>query len=233
MAAVRLATKVSAELERASNRVPCAESLTEARDAWLAYAGANNLASANTPLAIWGDIDDFGVSAIAVRDAFQHFHFELAADFPEPLGRGLILKPASSTTQLDRSGEPVGHPAFDKIFSIRATDPNDGPRLLGPETRDAILALRDMGLQMRIREPRPMGVARIQPQRRRHVRAALAKMLLIAKRIAANCRAISAQRLTRVVGHGPSNDMLPKSGNDQGDGRQSPKPCRSWQASRG
>lgn len=147
--AVRVAAKVAAELDRATTYVPCAESLEEVREAWLAFAQKKSLATADTPLSMWGEIEGMTVSATAVRDAFQHFHFEIVADFPRPLGRGLALKPASSATQFDRSGEPVGHPAFDKIFVLKATDPTDAARLVGPETREAILALRDTGLQLR------------------------------------------------------------------------------------
>jgi hypothetical protein len=149
IAGIRQASKVAAELDRTSGHVPCAESMREAQVAWLAFAQQRNLASANTPLAMWGEIQGISVSAVAMRDAFQHYHFELSADFPAPLGRGLALKPASSSTQFARSGEPVGHPAFDKIFIIKANDPVDAARLMGPETRDAILQLREWGLQMR------------------------------------------------------------------------------------
>jgi hypothetical protein len=150
--AVRLASKVAGELDRASGHVPCAESLREVREAWLAFAQEKSLATADTPLSMWGQIDGLQVSAVAIRDAFQHFHFEVSADFPAPLERGLALKPASSATQFDRSGEPVGHPAFDKIFVIKATDPTDSARLVGPETREAILELRDLGLQLRAKD---------------------------------------------------------------------------------
>jgi hypothetical protein len=149
VAGIRLASKVAGELDRASGHVPCAEPLREVQVAWLAFAQQRHLASANTPLAVWGDIGGIAVSAVAVRDAFQHFHFELSADFPAPLGRGLVLKPASSSTQFARSGEPVGHPAFDKIFIVKANEATDAARLMGPETREAILALREQGLQMR------------------------------------------------------------------------------------
>jgi hypothetical protein len=147
--AVRLACKVAGELDRASPKVPCAAPLREARDVWLAYAESQKLATAETPLAMWGDIDGLEVQALAVRDAFHQFHFELTANFPQSLARGLELKPGSSATQFDRSGDPIGHPAFDKVFILKAADPVDAARLAGPETREAMLELRDSGLQLR------------------------------------------------------------------------------------
>ncbi len=187
-AAVKLATKVAAELDRASNRVPCAESLQDARDAWLTFAGGMNLASANTPLSMWGEIEGLSVSAVAVRDAFQHFHFEITANFAIPLNRGLALKPASSATQFDRSGEPVGHPAFDKIFVLKATDPTDAARLVGPETRNAILELRDLGLQMRVRDEGLWAWVGLNRSEADLVPRGLKRMVQIASRIAANAK---------------------------------------------
>jgi hypothetical protein len=98
---------------------------------------------------MWGQMGDITVSASSVRDSFQHFHFELTAHFAEPLGRGLELGPASAAKQFDRSTEPIGHPAFDKVFVLRAKDPQDAARLIGPESRAALLELRDTGLQLR------------------------------------------------------------------------------------
>jgi hypothetical protein len=146
---VRLACKVAGELDRASPKVRCAEPLNDTRAAWLEFAEQQKLASTDTPLAVWGQIDNFEVQVVAVRDAFHQFHFELTANFPEPLDRGMALKPASASTRFDRSGEPIGHPAFDKLFSLTATDPTDAARLAGPETRDAMLKLRDSGVQLR------------------------------------------------------------------------------------
>ena len=149
---VRLSCRLAGEVGRASSQVPCAEGLRDLRDAWLQFASQHHLASADTPLSMWGEMDGLTVQAVAMRDAFQHYHFELSADFAAPLGRGLEMRPASSATQFDRSGEPIGHPAFDKIFVIKGHNPLDPPRLVGPETRDAILALRDAGVQLRIRD---------------------------------------------------------------------------------
>ena len=123
--AVRLGCTVAGELDRASPKVRCAEPLADTRERWLAYAAERKLATADTPLSMWGQIDGFKVQVLAVRDAFQQFHFELTADFPSPLARGLSLKPASSATQFDRTGDPIGHPAFDKLFMLKATDPTD------------------------------------------------------------------------------------------------------------
>lgn len=184
--AIRLASRVAAELDRASNHVPCAESLRDVRGAWLAFAQKKSLATADTPLSMWGKVDGLQVSATAVRDAFQHFHFELVANFPAPLQRGLALKPASSATQFDRSGEPVGHPAFDKIFVIKSTDPTDSARLVGPETRQAILELRDMGLQLRAKDNGLwawVGLNRSDPEL---VPRGLNRMVQIASRIVSN-----------------------------------------------
>ncbi len=184
--AMKTAAQVTAELERASGRVHCAEPLCDVREAWLTFAQENSLASADTPLSMWGQIDGVTVSATAVRDAFQHFHFELVANFAAPLGRGLGLKPASSATQFDRSGEPVGHPAFDKIFVLKATDPTDAARLVGPETREAILQLRDHGLQLRARDEGLwawVGLNRTEPDL---VPRGLRRMVQIANRITSN-----------------------------------------------
>src|SRR5690606_27059376 len=102
--ALRDAVKIAGEIERASARVPCAASLSAFRDAWMRFAADAALATADTPLAMWGRLDDLAVSARSIRDAFQQFHFELSVDFPEPLERGLTMRPASSSTRFDRSG---------------------------------------------------------------------------------------------------------------------------------
>jgi hypothetical protein len=185
---MKLACKIASEVERASTRVPCAEAFASARATWLEFARDHNLASADTPLSMWGTIDGMAVAAVAVRDAFQHHHFELTAEFPESLGRGLALKPASSVTQFDRTGEPLGHPAFDKVFALKAKDPVDGARLVGPETREAILALRDSGLQIRAHDAGLwawVGFHRDNPEL---VPTGLQRMANIAARIAANAR---------------------------------------------
>jgi hypothetical protein len=184
--ALRFAVKLTYELDRASNRARCAEPLVEAREAWLAFAQEHKLASADTPLAIWGQMGRIAVSAISVRDSFQHFHFEVTASFATPLGRGLELKPASSAKQFDRSGDPIGHPAFDKVFVLKARDPQDAPRLLGPESRNALLALRDTGLQLRGNDTGLwawVGLNRAEPHR---VPQGLTRMAQIAERIMHN-----------------------------------------------
>ncbi len=183
---VRLGCKVAGELDRASPKVRCAEQLIAIRDAWQAYAEREKLATADTPLSMWGDKDGFKVQALAVRDAFQHFHFELRVDFPQPLGRGLALKPASATTQFDRSGEPIGHPAFDKVFLIKASDPTDAARLVGPETRAALLELRDAGLQLRASDEGLWAWVGFNPSHSNQVPDGLGRMVNIAKRIVSN-----------------------------------------------
>jgi hypothetical protein len=184
--AIRLAARVASELDRASAHVPCAEPLREVREAWLAFAQEKSLATADTPLSMWGEVEGMQVSAIAVRDAFQHFHFELEASFPAPLGRGLAMRPASSATQFDRSGEPVGHPAFDRIFVVKSTDPTDSARLVGPETRQAILQLRDTGLQLRAKDSGLWAWVGLNRSDVDLVPRGLNRMVQIASRIASN-----------------------------------------------
>jgi hypothetical protein len=189
---VRLACRAASEVDRASSQVPCAEGLGDLRDAWLAFASEHQLASADTPLSIWGELDGLTVQAVAMRDAFQHYHFELRADFPVPLGRGLEMRPASTATQFDRSGEPIGHPAFDKIFVIKAQNRLDPPRLVGPETREAILALRDAGVQLRIRDHGLWAWVGLKRDEPRAVPEGLARLALIGSRIDTNARRFPA-----------------------------------------
>jgi hypothetical protein len=184
--ALRLAVKMAHELERASAYARCAEPLQEARDAWHGFANAHHLATADTPLSIWGSIDGVEVSAVSVRDSFQHFHFELEANFAEPINRGLKLRPASSATQFDRSGEPVGHPAFDKVFLLKARDPSDAARLMGPETRSAMLEMRDGGLQMRASDDGLWAWVGLNRSDSTHVTVGLKRMVQVATRIAHN-----------------------------------------------
>jgi hypothetical protein len=184
--AIRRAVKIAYEVERASGRVRCAEPLTEAREAWLAFAREQKLASADTPLAMWGQMGDITVSASSVRDSFQHFHFELTAHFATPLGRGLELGPASAAKQFDRSAEPIGHPAFDKVFVLRAKDPQDAAKLIGPESRGALLEMRDTGLQLRASDRGLwawVALNRSDPDR---VPRGLTRMVQIAERIRQN-----------------------------------------------
>ena len=193
--AMRYAARTASELDRASGGVPCAKLLAKARISWLAFAQKHSLATADTPLAMWGQIDGLEVSAIGTRDAFQNFHYELSANFAEPLDRGLELKPASSTTQFDRSGEPVGHPAFDKIFVLKSRDPLDAARLVGTETRNAMLELRDLGLQLRVRDTGLWAWVGFDRTNLEVVPKGLARLALLAKRIMNNAeRFPSSQR---------------------------------------
>lgn len=183
---VRLATRVAAELERASVRVPCAATLRDVREAWHDFAEQTKLATADTPLSMWGQVDEIEVTVQSVRDSFRNFHFEITAAFPEPLGRGLVLKPASSATQFDRTGEPVGHPAFDKNFSLNTKDPTDAARLLGPETRLAVLELRERGVQLRGNDERLWAWVGFNPSHPDRVPLGVERMVQVARRIARN-----------------------------------------------
>lgn len=193
--AMRHAARMISELDRGSSGVTCAQLLAGARTSWLDFAQTHSLASADTPLAMWGQIEGLEVSAIGVRDAFKNFHYELTANFAQPLDRGLELKPASSVTRFDRSGEPVGHPAFDKIFVLKSWDPVDGARLVSGETRNAMLELRDWGLQLRVRDTGLWAWVGFDPANADVVPKGLARMTLVAKRIADNAeRFPSSQR---------------------------------------
>jgi len=183
---VRLAVRVAAELDRASVKVPCAHALEVVREAWDAFAAEQKLASANTPLSMWGTIDGTDVKVQSVRDSFRNFHFEVTASFPQPLGRGFSLKPASSATQFDRTGEPVGHPAFDKNFSLSTKNPVDAARLMGPETRLAVLEMREQGLQLRGNDERLWAWVGFNPSQPEQVPRGVARMAQIAARIANN-----------------------------------------------
>jgi hypothetical protein len=183
---VRLAVRVAAELDRAAVKVSCAETLGDVRDTWLTFANKTKLATAGTPLSMWGTIDGIDVKVQSVRDSFRNFHFEVTTSFPEPLGRGLSLKPASSATQFDRTGEPIGHPAFDRNFSLTTTQPIDAARLLGPETRLAVLRLREQGLQLRGSDERLWAWVGFNPSQPDAVPAGVERMVQIAARIVAN-----------------------------------------------
>lgn len=183
---VRLAVRVAAELDRASVKVPCAHALGVVRDAWHAFADKTKLATTDTPLSMWGSIDGIEVTVQSVRDSFRNFHFEVTASFPEPLDRGFSLKPASSATQFDRTGEPVGHPAFDRNFSLSTKDPVDAARLMGPETRLAVLDMRERGLQLRGNDERLWAWVGFNPSQPDHVPRGMERMVQIAKRIANN-----------------------------------------------
>jgi hypothetical protein len=135
---------------------------------------------------MWGEIDGLAVSATSVRDAYLQYHFELTANFAGPLGRALKLRPASSATPFDRSGDPVGHPAFDKFFVLKAADPVDAPRLVGPETREALLELRDSGIQVRINDDGLRAWAGLNRQVSDAVPQGLVRMAQIAGRITSN-----------------------------------------------
>jgi hypothetical protein len=207
---LKIAARMANELERASTKAPCADALIDVRQAWLDFAGEHALATADTPLSMWGQIDGIPVQALSIRDAFQHYHFELTADFPEPLGRGLKLRPASSTTQFARSGEPVGHPAFDKVFLLKSADPADAARLIGSESREAFLQLRDSGLQLRAGDKQIWAWAALNKSEPDRVPRALFRMVTLVKRIADNAERFppSSRRPPIVQDVGPSSGPL-------------------------
>lgn len=191
---VRLAVRVAAELDRASVKVDCAQALAVIRDEWHAFAERAKLATTDTPLSMWGSIDGIEVTVQSVRDSFRNFHFEVTTSFPEPLGRGFSLKPASSATQFDRTGEPVGHPAFDRNFSLSTRDPVDAARLMGPETRLAVLELREWGLQLRGNDERLWAWVGFNPTQPEQVPKGVERMVQIATRIAHNAERFAPRR---------------------------------------
>ena len=152
--ALRVATKVANELERKSSHVPCARALRTSVDSWLDFAANHHLATTSTPLAMWGDAHGMCASAIAVRDAFENFHFEISATFPTPLHRGLSLRPASAATPLALSGEALSIASFDKWFTVGSDNPADTIRLIAPEVRTGLIELRNRGLQVRADDTR-------------------------------------------------------------------------------
>jgi len=190
-AAVRT-LKVAAEIERVAGPVPCAEPLRHARDAFAAYASERHLALAETPLAMWGDAGGVALTVRAVRDAFQQYHYEVEAKFPAPLGRGLVMNPASSSMQHDRSAEPVGHPKFDKYYVLRADVVDDAARLVGGETRKIILALRDRGVQVRVRDEGVWAWVGFHREQSAGLLDAVGELVTIAQRVSFNARRLPA-----------------------------------------
>ncbi len=188
------ALKVAAEIERVAGPVPCAEPLRHARDAFAAYAAERQLALAETPLSMWGGQGGVDLNVRAVRDAFQQYHYEVDVKFFKSLERGLVMNPASSSMQHDRSAEPVGHPKFDKYYVLKADMTDDASRLVGGETRKIILALRDRGVQVRVRDDGVWAWIGFHREQTQGVLDAVGDLVTIAQRIAAN-----ANRLPAVV----------------------------------
>ncbi|MEM1030482.1 MAG: hypothetical protein AAGN82_09035, partial [Myxococcota bacterium] len=184
-AAVRT-LKVAAEVERVAGPVPCAQLLRSARDAFARYAIERRLAIAETPLAMWGTMDGVAVTARAVRDAFQQYHYEIDVTFAKALGRGLFMGPASSSMQHDRGVEPVGHPKFDKHYVLKADPPEDAPRLIGRETRKILLALRERGVQVRVRDHGVWAWVGFHREQTDTVLGAVGELVVVASRIEAN-----------------------------------------------
>jgi len=186
------ALKVAAEVERVAGPVPCAEPLRHAREAFATYAAERQLALAETPLSIWGRQGDVALDVRAVRDAFQQYHYEVDIKFDKPLGRGLVMNPASSSMQHDRSAEPVGHPKFDKYYVLKADMTDDASRLVGGETRKIILALRDRGVQVRVRDDGVWAWVGFHREQTERVLDAVGDLVTIAQRIAANANRLPA-----------------------------------------
>jgi hypothetical protein len=207
---LKVAARMANELERASTKAPCADALADVRQVWLDFAEEHALATADTPLSMWGQIEGVSVRALSIRDAYQHYHFEMTADFPEPLGRGLKLRPASSSTQFDRSGEPVGHPAFDKVFLLKSTDPVDAARLIGSESREAFLQLRDSGLQLRANDKQIWAWAALNINEPDRVPRGLFRMVTLVKRISDNAERFppSSRRGAGLHQAGPTSGPL-------------------------
>jgi hypothetical protein len=138
---------ITSELDSARQLTRAATSLRDVEQAWRALAPGLALRVDSTPLSAEGSCGRIRVEARACRDGFEQHHFELRAVFPVPLQVGLQLRPHSITHERGREADPLGDPAFDRVF-VAAAKSTPAQGLFDAEIRERLLALRHAGLQL-------------------------------------------------------------------------------------
>lgn len=146
--ALGYALDLTRALDEARPAVRGAIGLAEARTAWSAAAADMGLSFETTPLSVGGKLYGVPGDARAVRDSFSQYHFALRAAFVRPLYVGLMIKPHSFTHEHGREADPLGDPAFDRVFVATAKSTPVLP-LFDADVRQRLLGLRDAGLQIR------------------------------------------------------------------------------------
>lgn len=146
--AVRHTIGLAQALEQARVSTPAATALAEFEAAWRGFGTTAPLRVESTPLVARIELGRVATTALAVRDGFGQFHFELTARFPAPLEIGLGLRPQNTTNEHGREAEPVGERAFDRLFALTARGMSAQP-LFDTEVRARLVELRHAGLQIR------------------------------------------------------------------------------------
>lgn len=143
--------------------VPAAARLRSHAPAWQRFAEAHRLSVLNTPLCLFGRIEDATVYAYSVRVGDNHHHLEVWLRFEEPLRLGLLVQPARAIDRMrDLWGQQdveVGDDLFDDEFIVRTSDEDGTRALLGAEVQGILLnmhhtvgplTLTDEGISTRI-----------------------------------------------------------------------------------
>ena len=126
---------------------PAAE-LAEFDTAWRAFAATSQVTVQSTPLVGRIRLGQVETQALAVRDGFGQFHFELTARFPFDLRLGLGLRPQNTTNEHGRDVESFGDRRFERLFALSAREGSAQP-LFDTEVRARLVELRHAGLQIR------------------------------------------------------------------------------------
>lgn len=111
-----------------------------------AFARERGVTLLDTPLRLEGRVGEISLSCSTTRIAQASHAFRIQLTLPEPLGLGLSVEPGGlfdSLASLATGEDPrIGDPAFDRTFSIHSRDRERVRRVLLPEVRGALLAIR-------------------------------------------------------------------------------------------
>jgi len=138
---------LAASLDEARAGVPPPQALAGQHGPCVTLARERGLGVWETPLRLQGRLGALSLSASTSRIALRSHAFHLFLGFDEPLGLGLGVEPsglldslASLATGTDTR---LGDPAFDRAFVVRGRDPERIRRVLPPEVRAPLVAIRE------------------------------------------------------------------------------------------
>ncbi len=136
--------------------VPCAAPLAVHRDAWLGYARDAGLTGMDTPLCIWGRMQEASVSAYSVRVGPMLHRLEVFVRFDAPLAMGLVVRPQGALDGLAAlfggQDHATGDRPFDGAFVVKATTAGQVSEVLDGEVRQRLLEMSARGFVPQIRD---------------------------------------------------------------------------------
>lgn len=142
--------------DAARANVPPATPLVPHRAAWMEFAKAAGLAGMDTPLCIWGRMEEASVSAYAVRVGHVQHRLEVLVRFDQGLGLGLLVRPTGTLDGIASffggQDHSFGDPAFDPAFVVKAPSADRLAEVLDADVRRRLVELASRGVVVQVRD---------------------------------------------------------------------------------